>query len=168
MCIESIILSRSQLTMKMRQEKNTQILRQELFFLPLLVWQIMDSQSIKSLFLRFLNSSNKQDHQFSLFLTHHKQLCIIQPFKYYLAIKQLIFKDMYPRLLTRGRSQMTNRSCWLKRFTNQFFGFHYHKDLEVPYFRKEKCILSFQQNNQDGFIYIHIHNIHLKIIHFIS
>lgn len=28
---------------------------------------------------------------------------------------------------------MTNRSCWLKRFTNQFFGFHYHKDLEVPY-----------------------------------
>lgn len=28
---------------------------------------------------------------------------------------------------------MTNRSCWLKWFTNQFFGFHYHKDLEIPY-----------------------------------
>lgn len=32
-----------------------------------------------------------------------------------------------------GRSQMTNRSCWLKRFANQFFCFHYHQDLEVPY-----------------------------------
>lgn len=29
---------------------------------------------------------------------------------------------------------MTNRSCWLKRFANQLFGFHCHKDLEVPYF----------------------------------